>query len=295
MTLEKLIRALQARAAGRGWTARCPAHDDRTPSLSITESLGKILVHCHAGCPQDQVIDRLRSMGLWPEPARAFSPMTRSGPRQRSDTGRHDSNRTLEALRLWSEAQPAIGSLVEVYLQSRHITLPPPASLRFHRSLWHPDGDCWPAMVALVTDGKSGTPRAIHRTYLARDGRGKAPVASAKMMLGPCKGGAVRLAEPEDLLMVGEGIETALSAMQARRCPAWAALSTSGLVGLELPAHVKSVTILADGDDGGEKAAQSSAYRWKREGRHVRIARPPKGMDFNDLLQSANLMKEAAK
>ena len=60
-------------------------------------------------------------------------------------------------------------------------------------------------MVALVTHGADGAPIAIHRTFLARDGGGKAPVDPAKMMLGPCRGGVVRLAEPGDVLMVGEG------------------------------------------------------------------------------------------
>ena len=46
--------------------ARCPAHDDRKPSLSITDAEdGKILVHCHAGCDQLGVIAVLRSLGLW--------------------------------------------------------------------------------------------------------------------------------------------------------------------------------------------------------------------------------------
>jgi hypothetical protein len=44
------------------------------------------------------------------------------------------------------------------------------------------------------------------------------------------------------------------------------------------------VIVLADGDDPGEAAAQDCGRRWKREGRRVRIARPPHGMDFNDLL-----------
>jgi putative DNA primase/helicase len=35
---------------GSGWTARCPAHEDRNPSLSVDERDGKILLHCHAGC-----------------------------------------------------------------------------------------------------------------------------------------------------------------------------------------------------------------------------------------------------
>ena len=46
----------------------------------------------------------------------------------------------------------------------------------------------------------------------------------------------------------------------------------------------RDVIVLADGDDAGEAAARDCAWRWKREGRHVRIARPPQGMDFNDLL-----------
>ena len=51
-------------------------------------------------------------------------------------------------------------------------------------------------MVALVTTGVDGTALAVHRTFLARDGGGKAPVDPQKMMLGPCRGGAVRLADP---------------------------------------------------------------------------------------------------
>ncbi len=43
------------RRSGSGWTARCPAHDDKTPSLSITESNGKILVNCHAGCSVGEI------------------------------------------------------------------------------------------------------------------------------------------------------------------------------------------------------------------------------------------------
>jgi hypothetical protein len=104
------------------------------------------------------------------------------------------------------------------------------------------------------------------------------------MMLGPCRGGAVRLAEPADVLIVGEGIETCLAAMQATGHAAWAALSTSGLRRLDLPKGVRDVIVLADGDDPGEAAAQVCAWRWEQESRRVRIARPPQGLDFNDLL-----------
>jgi hypothetical protein len=139
-------------------------------------------------------------------------------------------------------------------------------------------------MVARVTRGADDAPLGIHRTFLARDGNGKAPVDPQKMMLGPCRGGAVRLAEPSAVLMVGEGIETCLAATQATGQPAWAALSTSGMRSLDLPTDVHDVIVLADGDEAGEAAARDCALRWKREGRRVRIARPPQGLDFNDML-----------
>ncbi len=104
------------------------------------------------------------------------------------------------------------------------------------------------------------------------------------MMLGPCRGGAVQLGSAAEQLMVGEGIETCLAVLQATGNPVWAALSTSGLRTLDLPSKVEEVTILADGDQAGEDAAMHAAQRWVREGRHVRIANPGEGLDFNDLL-----------
>lgn len=54
--LSHLNRVHRTRA---GWTARCPAHEDRTPSLSIGEREGKILLHCHAGCSAQAVVNAL--------------------------------------------------------------------------------------------------------------------------------------------------------------------------------------------------------------------------------------------
>ena len=63
-------------------------------------------------------------------------------------------------------------------------------------------------------------------------------------MLGPWRGGAVKLDAAANALMIGEGIETCLAAMQATGRPAWAALSTSGLRALELPDTITDVTVL---------------------------------------------------
>ena len=297
MIAETVAKALGGRKLGSAWMARCPAHDDREPSLSIRQSdNGKVLVRCHAGCDQEQVIAALRSRGLCMESSpRRF---TRFAPRAvaTSQPDRDDAKRTETALAIWSSATPAGGTPVETYLVSRGLHLSPPPTLRFHVGLKHPSGGIWPGMVALVTRGSDDMPRAIHRTFLALDGGGKAPVVPQKMMFGPCYSGAVRLATPSNMLMVGEGMETCLAAMQATGHPAWAALSTSGLRALALPSHVREVIVLADGDDAGEAAARDCAWRWKREGRRVRIARPPQGMDFNDMLMGcAPCIEEGAQ
>jgi DNA primase len=298
MTAEAMAKALGGRKAGAVWMARCPAHDDRAPSLAITDAKnGKVLVRCHAGCDQRDVIAALRARGAWKDigrgACRRFVRKAGRQPKARPDA--EALKRTELALAIWRASNPAEGTPVETYLRSRGITVPIPPSIRFHVGLKHSSGGVWPAMVALVTQGVDGNPIAIHRTFLTRDGADKAPVDPQKMMLGPCRGGVVRLGQPQDVLMVGEGIETCLAAMQATGNAAWAALSTSGLRGLDLPPELRDVIVLADGDDPGEAAAHDCAWRWKREGRRVRIARPPHGMDFNDLLRGAPRIEEVAR
>jgi putative DNA primase/helicase len=286
MNAEEIARALGGRKAGSTWMAICPAHDDRDPSLSIRDAGdGKVLVRCHAGCEQKQVIAALKSRGIWSDTGRRQGRMRGFQTGAATEPDRGDAKRTEAALRMWGATLPAAGTVVETYLRSRGIVIPVPATVRFHAAMRHPSGHVWPAMVALVTCGTNGAPVAIHRTFLARDGQGKAPVGPSKMMFGPCRGGAVRLGAIGDRLMIAEGIETALSAMQATAQAVWAALSTSGLRTLELPANVRDVVVLADGDEPGNAAARDAGLRWKGEGRRVRVAHPPRGFDFNDVLR----------
>ena len=287
MTAETIARALGGHRAGTTWMARCPVHEDRSPSLSITTGNdGKVLVRCHAGCDQRDLIAALLQRGLWQTNGRVSGIAFNHRRRLAEEPDAEALQRSAAALAIWQASQATQGSPVGTYLRSRGLDLPVPPVLRSHAGLKHPSGGVWPAMVALVTHGATGSPIAVHRTFLARDGGGKAPVGPAKMMLGPCRGGAVRLGEPGAVLMVGEGIETCLAAMLATGNAAWAALSTSGLRSLDLPRDIRDVIVLADGDEPGEAAAKECAQRWKREGRRVRIARPPQGMDFNDLLRA---------
>jgi hypothetical protein len=61
MTIDEFVARLERRKpSGKGWTARCPAHEDRHASLSVSEGDdGRILVHCFAGCRPEEVVAAL--------------------------------------------------------------------------------------------------------------------------------------------------------------------------------------------------------------------------------------------
>ena len=293
--LRSLARALGGEVCGTQVLAPGPGHSSKDRSLSVRLSADApdgFLAFSHSGDDFATCRDFVRKrLGFDVDGRKA----DRHGNEQKSASRPvTNEDRTAAALRMWAETLDLRGTFVETYLASRKISFPSAASLRFHPALKHPSGSRWPAMVALVTDGESDKPVAIHRTYLARNGKGKAPVEPQKMMLGPTRGCAVRLSEACETLAIGEGLESCLSAMQATGIPTWAALSTSGLKTLPLPANIRDVILLADGDDAGERAAQQAARRWKNEGRRVRIARPPRGMDFNDIARCAAAAREVA-
>ena len=119
-TAETIAKTLGGRKAGGGWMARCPAHDDRTPSLSIRDADdGKVLVHCHAGCDQERVIAALRSRGLWMERRAAASSRVKRHAAVERQPDDDDAKRSEAALAIWQSAKPAQGTLVETYLASR--------------------------------------------------------------------------------------------------------------------------------------------------------------------------------
>ncbi len=66
MQIDNLLSRLKGvkRNGNNGWLALCPGHNDHEPSLSITESDGKILVKCFAGC---ELTDILKPLGLEPK------------------------------------------------------------------------------------------------------------------------------------------------------------------------------------------------------------------------------------
>jgi DNA primase len=147
----------------------------------------------------------------------------------------------------------------------------------------------YPAMAAPVV-GIDGNQVGVHMTYLRADGAGKADFPHRdwqRECRGVVRGGAIRLGShnPDHELIIAEGIETTLSAMQIFDLPGWSAVSAGGLKSLELPPVVRRVLVAADNDTAGRQTALTAYQRWTGEGREVRVKVPPNaGDDFNDVL-----------
>lgn len=288
MSALEITRALKGHWMGRYGVVRCPAHEDRSPSLQISDGGADVTVHCHAGCDFRAVRDALRSLGLLNGLGEEISAPSIAPP---TDDRADDHERIERARAIWKASRPIAGTLAEKYLRSRGIRIPLPSSLRFHGRLKDPHSSrFFPAMVAGVCVWPSRSVVAVHRTFLKEDGTDKAAIMSPKCMLGPVKGGAVRLGTAEPLMAVCEGIESALSFLQSTSIPVWACLSTTGLRGVALPdlPQAAEVVIGADNDPPGLAAADDAAAMWSNAGRVVRIAKPPiAGQDFNDMERSA--------
>ena len=195
------------------------------------------------------------------------------------------------AARLFAASVPITGTLVATYLTSRGIShFGSSAALRFHPKCWHREGDQTkpvprPAMIAAVTD-EAGALQGVHRTWLALDGQGKADVATPRRAMGHILGNAVRLSPCDEVLALGEGIETMLSLSQAAPgLPVWAALSSGHLGAVLLPEGLQRLYIAVDRDPAGHRAAERLGTRAAEVGVRVIVLEPRLG-DFNDDLRA---------
>jgi hypothetical protein len=209
---------------GRRALIRGPGHGpvDRSVSLLETED-GRVLIHCFS--PRDDwraVRAELADLGLLDESQDAQTGAP-GEPVVRLSNEPQDQDRRARMRRLWSEAQPIAGTIGERYLRCRAIEgeLPGPDVLRFHpRMTSLEDRERRPALVAALVDG-DGALGGIQVTLLSAHGASKAALATPRRTIGRLMGNYVRIDAPGDILIVAEGLETALSARSAREICEW--------------------------------------------------------------------------
>ncbi|MEZ5837093.1 MAG: toprim domain-containing protein [Geminicoccaceae bacterium] len=191
--------------------------------------------------------------------------------------------------KIWRKSLPIGPKCIAArYLQARGCILPPDDSdLRWHPRLFHPSDWYGPALVGRVTHAVSGEPMTLHRTWLAPDGNGKAPVKPTRLMFKglPKRQGVIRLWPEENVtegLAIAEGIETALT-VALGFVPVWACIDAGNLAVMPVLKGVESLTVAVDNDHAGHKAYDEVSNSWKAAGREIRRwISDRSGMDLND-------------
>ena len=269
---------LRRLAGGKGYTGECPACG-YLDGLRVSEKGGRAL-WCCASC------------GSGPDLTAAVLGSHVPAAPHSASVSHDDLDRTAKALAMWGAALPIQGSNAERYLAGRALPLPDGGALRFLPDAWHLSGARAGAMIALATDA-TGKGRAIHRTYLAPGGAGKAALDPPRATYAAIGGAVVRLCRwTSGPLVIGEGIETSLSAGLLMGAPAWAALSAGNMKAVPLPDGVREVLIAADNDPPGQHAAWAAADAFLAQGRAVWVRTPDvAGQDFNDVLQARRAME----
>lgn len=270
-----LVERLGGRWTPAGGMCRCPAHHDRTPSLSVRPGRRRLLLHCFAGCETSVVLRALEALGL----------LDPGGPSADGGSPPRDrSSRTDAALRLWLEARPVHGTPAASYLERRGLR-DAPGELRFHpRTPFGPSPSTRfaPALIAAVSDDKGLV--AIHRTLLERRVSTSPSKAAQRRGLGGFGHGAVRLGGTAPRLGLAEGIETALSASALFGLPCWATLGAERFGSIALPPDVSTLVLFLDHDDAGRRAERLARRAFAHLGAiEARYPDRP-GDDWNDVL-----------
>ena len=284
MIARQITIALRGRwnaAANRG-SARCPCHDDHSPSLSLSDGdePGRILVHCFAGCDRRDILAALRDRGLIEKCVHQ---------QERAQRGSHRIEPPIitpdpQALEIWGMASPAEHTIVQLYLRARGITIAPPPSLRCAGGGYRLT-DPATAMVAAVQAPDRRT-IAVQVTRLDPGGERKAQVLIPRRTYGALGDGAVRLAAAGEVLGLAEGVESALSAMQLSGVPTWACLGASRMHRVAVPDSVRELHVFMDNDGPGREAGERTADTHQPH-RRVVLRRPPDHLnDWNDFLRA---------
>jgi hypothetical protein len=278
---QRLTFLLGGEWKGNCGLAPCPVCQPEQRSdqraLSLRSDGGRLLTFCHkSGCA---FRDILRALPLGRNHYNAIvDPSVAS--QAHINRAQYESQQLAKARQLWEHSKPLLGTKGEAYLRARGITCELPPSLRWAADTYHSPSARWHS--AIIADVSSG---GVHRTFF--DESGERLTKNAKMMQGPCAGGAVQLINAAGPLVVAEGIETALSlasGLLSGPATIWASLSTAGLVGLILPPVASRLTIAIDGDDAGRKAGYALAERATALGWTVDLLPASDGQDWNDIL-----------
>ena len=301
-----------------GTVGRCPAPGKGPSNRSLVimpnhNASGGVAVHDHSGQLDQRdclaLKDHWVRCGWLPDTfgkggqRQTIKPLTQSEIQAQADRQvRKHAIGQRRAKVFWQEAQPLLGSVAQMYLQSRGIWFPDwSASLRCHPALdyWQ-DGKILftsPAMVAKIVNNETGASQGVHVTYLSQDGAKHSGAGKAtRKIFGQAKSGCVRLDSARDysptVRAVSEGIESALSFSVKRLVTCDASLNANNMKHYLPPTGREFDGVLighdVDKNGVGQKAGQVLSERLKAGGLESVLCPPPAPHgDWNDALRSS--------
>ena len=245
-----------------------------------------ILKHQNGNAPLSDILTEARSFLALPHPP---SGRLKEGLPDAHPALASDQRKTIErALRLFRRGQSIQNTIAEAYLQRRRIIDIPTKDLRFHPNVYYRDKtgvQCQPpALLAAIRDHR-GTFKGLNKIWLESNGCSVADIPYPKKVQGALLGNAVWFGTSNQLLLVGEGMETVLSLKTVRPDIAMAAaLTANQLAAFDFPKSLQYLVIARDNDPAGLRAAQRLSQRASKRHTSTLIIRPRFG-DFNDDLK----------
>ena len=268
----RIVERLGGKWQGSSGICRCPVpgHNDRKPSLSISQGRKTILVTCFAGCDRGAILDAIRNTvgGT----IATQSPLIHQTPQR---TGYHRP--------IWEAARGIEGTIAERYLKRiRGITFLP-ADVRYHPRC--PNGPS-PSTVfepaLLVGIFRHQELVAIQRIFLDP----ATAKYTEKKILGDSRGGSwpARFASPN--MAIAEGFETACAYEQLTGKEAGTCFGTRNFALFEPPAGIERITFLPDNDKAGLRAAHDAAQTKLSAGYTTVVEACPSGYgDWADVIR----------
>jgi hypothetical protein len=181
VTAEEIARLLDAKKTSTGWIARCPAHDDRQPSLSIrTGDNGRELLRCHAGCTYDEIRAAMSQKAADLQPIRNLSsPRRIIATYDYTDEGRRLVCQTVrtEPKGFWQRRPDSVGGWIGNLDGVPRVLFKLP-DLKGHETVWVVEGEkdalrLWDNGFAATTNiGGAGKWRDEYARQLVNGGTG---------------------------------------------------------------------------------------------------------------------------
>ena len=262
-----IVAALRGKWQGSYALCVCPAHDDRTPSLSIRQGDRGLLVHCFAGCAPSSILEKIN----WLEPSstKAVSDYRPQGARK--DVGW-----------LWEQGAAIEGTLAERYLTGRNLPING-VDLRFHPNCQNgrkPLERYEPAL--MVGMRLRGELVGIQRIFLDPE----TAKHRDKKIIGQSRFASWEGIHPTNTLAIAESFEDAHAYATMKRIPCWSSMAANKLHAIVIPECVTTIILAPDNDRAGRMAINRGRKVYRDASYDVKVDLPTTHKDWAGVIEA---------